>query len=150
MPILTTMAPYPILPVPDEMTQPFWDGTKDHKLMIQRCQNCGYYNHPPSYICVNCKDRDATLAFEQVSGKGKVYMFYMCHDNSIAGFEDKVPYPVIVVELDEQPGMLVMSNLLNFEFDAYGTGINLGMPVEVLYEKATDDFTIPQFQPARG
>ena len=99
MPILKTMAPYPIMPVPDEMTQPYWEGTKEHKLMIQRCQKCGYYNHHPAYICVNCKDRDAALAFEQVSGRGK--------DNSIAGFEDKLPYPVIVVELDEQPGLLV-------------------------------------------
>ena len=150
MPIRANMASYAILPVPDELTRPYWDGAKRHVLMIQRCQTCGFYNHPPVYLCANCKDRNAILAFEQVSGRGKIYTFYMCHDTSIGGFEDKVPYPVIIVELDEQPGLLTMSNLLNCEYDGFGERIQIGEPVEVVFEEASDQITMPQFQPSQG
>ena len=148
MPIFKTMVPYPIMPVPNEYTQPYWDGTREAKLMIQRCQKCGYYNHPPLYICINCKDRDAPLAWEQVSGRGTIYTHYICHDNSIAGFEKKVPYPVVIVELEEQKGLFFMSNLLNLEYDAYGSQIKPGMPVEAVFEKASDTITVVQFQPS--
>ena len=148
MDVVRTMAPYGILPVGDDLTQPYWEGARQGKLLVQRCQTCRYYNHPPVYLCANCKDRDASLAFEQVSGRGSVYTYYMAHDTSIVGFEDKAPYPVIIVELEEQPGLFIMSNLLNCEFDAFGSGIDIGMPVEVVFEKASDEIAMPQFQPA--
>lgn len=142
-----TMTPYNITPVPGPLNQPYWDGAKEGKLVIQRCQGCGYYNHPPNYICINCKNRDAALAFEQVSGRATLYTHYICYDTSVSGFEEKVPYAVCIVELDEQPGLLLMSNILNFEYGEYGEGLTMGLPLEVTFEKVNDDVCIPQFQP---
>ena len=150
MPKIETMAPYGILPVPDDLTQPYWDGAGRGRLVIQRCQRCGFYNHPPVYLCAGCKDREASLAFEEVSGRGIVYTFYMAHDASIGGFEEKVPYPVVVVELEEQPGLFIMSNLLNCEYEDHGGGIEIGMPVEAVFQAAGDGITMVQFQPVRG
>ena len=145
----TTMAPYGIMPVPNNETRPYWEGAKEGKLMLQRCQSCGYYNHPPVYLCGGCCDREARLAFEQVSGKGTIYTWYMCHDTSINGYEDKVPYPVILVEINEQPGLTLMSNLFNCEVGELGEGIEVGAPVEVVFDKASDDIYVPQWQPTR-
>ena len=146
----STMAPYGIMPLASEQTRPYWDGAKDGKLTIQRCQSCGYYNHPPNYMCVNCKDRDAELKWEAVSGNGTLYTHYICYDTSISGFEEKVPYAVILVELDEQPGLILMSNILNHQYDVFGKGLEMGLPLEVIFDKADDDTYVPQFQPRKN
>lgn len=142
----TTKAPYNVIPVPDQWTKPFWDGAREQKLMVQRCQKCGNYNHPPAFICMGCYDREASLEFEQVSGRGTIYSWYIYHDTATGGFEEKVPYLVVAVELDEQPRLVLLSNLLNCPYDQ----VELGMPVEVVWEKVNDEITIPQFQPVRS
>lgn len=142
----TTMAPYNVIPVADEWSKPFWDGARERKLIIQRCQSCGYYQHPPAFICMNCKDRDAPLAPEQVSGRGTVYAWFIFHDSSVGGFQERIPYLVAAVELEEQPRLLLASNILNCPYDE----VELDMPVEVVWEKVDDETTIPQFQPVRG
>lgn len=146
MTIRKTMAPYPIVPVPTDWTRPFFDGAREHKLMIQRCQSCGYYNHPPVFLCQGCKDREAVLAFEQVSGRGTIYSYIIEHDTEVGGFGNKVPYAVILVELEEQERLLMFANILNLPHD----GLKVGMQVEVVFERVSDEITIPQFQPARS
>ena len=84
-----------------------------------------------------------------MSGRGTVYCWYICHDTSITGYEEKVPYAVLLVELEEQKGLLLMSNLLNHEYGTLGEGITNGMPVEVVFDKASDDIFVPQFQPRK-
>jgi uncharacterized OB-fold protein len=143
----TTMAPYGITPVPSAELKPYWDGAKEGKLIIQRCQGCKSYNHPPVFVCNYCGDRDAELKFEQVSGRATLYTHYICYDTSVSGFEEKVPYAVILVELEEQADLLLMSNILNFEYDALGAGLKMGLPLEVVFDKVNDDISIPQFQP---
>lgn len=146
----TTMAPYGIRPVPNDETRPVFDGAKEGKLMVQKCDGCGFLNFPPATVCGNCKDPDASATFVPVSGKGSIYTWYICHDTSINGFEDKVPYAVICTELDEQPGLILMSNLLNHEYGPVGEGIELGMRVEAVFDKASDDVYMIQFQPAHS
>ncbi len=140
----TTMAPYRVLPAADEWSEPYWDGTKRHQLMVQRCQGCGYYNHPPVFVCLGCKDRDAVLAFEEVSGKGTVHSWFIHHDTQVGGFEDKIPYMVIAVELAEQPRLYLVGNVLNCPYDQ----VEMGMPVELVWESVNDEVSLPQFQPA--
>src|SRR5687768_3196704 len=89
------------LPQPDELTQPFWDATAAHRLDIQRCQACRYYNHPPVRLCDQCGSPD--LAYETVSGRGRIYSYTIMRQTSVAGFEDQVPYTNALVELEEQP-----------------------------------------------
>ena len=143
--MVTTMAPYQVAPQPDEWSRPYWDGAKHGKLVIQRCQSCGHYNHPPHFICAGCRDRDARLAFEEVSGRGSVYSWFVFHDTFIGGFLEKVPYLIAAIELDEQPRLLLHSNILNCPFDK----VEMGMPVEVVFEDAGDGVFIPQFQPVQ-
>ena len=65
----------------------------------------------------------------------------------MSGFEEKVPYAVCIVELEEQTGLLLMSNILNFEYGELGEGLTMGLPLEVTFEQINDDVWIPQFQP---
>jgi uncharacterized OB-fold protein len=138
------MAPYRVLPVPDQMSRPYWDGAKQHKIMIQRCQTCGFYNHPPQFICMGCKDRSAELKWEEIGGRGTIYSWFIHHDTQVGGFEDKVPFLVAAIEMDASPGLLLRGNLINCPFDE----VEIGMPVEVVWESASDEIEIAQWQPA--
>ena len=148
----STMAPYNVTPVPTADNQPYWDGAKEGKLVLQKClkEDCLKFNHPPVAVCNYCGDRDAELRWEESSGRGTLYSYYICYDTSVSGFEEKVPYAVIMVELEEQPDLLLMSNILNHQYDAMGGGLENGMALEAVFDKVNDDVSILQFQPRSG
>jgi len=97
------------VPVADELSQPIWDAAREHRLVVQRCAECGYYNHPPRPACDRCSAE--RLEFAPVSGRGTIFTFTVMHQPSVAGFEDEVPYVNIVVELEEQPMLFMVANL---------------------------------------
>jgi hypothetical protein len=55
----------------------------------------------------------------------------------------KAPYVVIIVELEE--GFFMLSNLIDCE----ETDIQIGMPLEVDFEKMSDEISLPYFRPRR-
>ncbi|MQF82554.1 hypothetical protein FIM02_00075 [SAR202 cluster bacterium AD-802-E10_MRT_200m] len=62
------------MPIVTPFTQPYWDGALSGKLMIQRCNHCKSYYHPPVSSCAKCVgEEEAALEFEVVSGRGTVY-----------------------------------------------------------------------------
>ena len=128
------------LPAIDELTKPFWQAAAQHQLMLQRCQTCNYFNHPPRPLCDACLSQ--RLEFVPVSGRGMVYSYTVMHQPNIAGFEKEVPYINVLVELDEQPRLFMVSYLPTSE----QSKIRIGGPVEVTFEKIDDEITLPQFR----
>lgn len=127
-------------PVPDELSQPFWDGVSTHKLVIQRCRSCMNYVHPPYPECTRCRSSD--LTFEPVSGRGTIYERVIVESPVVTGFEDDVPYAFLLVELAEQEELLVAGNLV----DAGPYEGRIGRPVEVVFRQDYDGFTLPLFR----
>lgn len=129
------------LPAADDLSQPFWEAAKQQQLVIQRCRECGYFNHPPRPACDACQSPQ--LHFEPVSGRGTIYSFTVMHQPNVAGFEDQIPYLNILVELDEQPRLFMVANV-----PAVAEGkIQIGRRVEVYFEEVSADVTLPQFRP---
>jgi uncharacterized OB-fold protein len=64
------------------------------------------------------------------------------HQPNIAGFEKEVPYINILVELDEQPRLFMVSYLPMSE----QSRIHIGGRVEVTFEKVNAEITLPQFR----
>jgi uncharacterized OB-fold protein len=64
------------------------------------------------------------------------------HQPNIAGFEDQIPYVNILVELEEQPLLFMVSNLPGSEKDK----VRIGGRVEVYFENVDDEITLPQFR----
>jgi uncharacterized OB-fold protein len=128
------------LPAVDDLSQPFWEAAKQHRLVIQRCQECSYFNHPPRPACDACQSQQ--LQFEPVSGRGTIYTFTVMHQPNIAGFEEQIPYVNILVELEEQPLLFMVSNLPGSEKDK----VCIGGRVEAYYEDVDVDITLPQFR----
>ena len=132
--------PKPVLPATD-LTRFFWDAAREHKLAIQQCDDCGHYQHWPQVRCPACgSDR---LSPARVSGKGNIYSFCIVHHVFHPGFAADVPYSLALVELDEQPGLRMIANIVDCENEA----LFVGMPVEVTFEER-DGHTLPQFKPA--
>jgi uncharacterized OB-fold protein len=131
------------LPVPDDLSRPYWEGARRRQLMIQRCAACGLWIHHPKATCPRCGATDLRPA--PVSGRGIVHTFTVSHYVGAPGFEGETPYVIVQVELEEQPGLRVVANLRDCPCDA----VRVGLPVEVVFEAVTPDVTLPQFRPRR-
>ena len=126
------------LPIPNPDTELFWQGCARGQLLLQRCQSCREYRHPPSPICHGCLSSDHEWV--EASGSGKVYSFVTVHE-SLRGSGFEVPYVVAIVELDEGPH--VLSNVLGITSER----VQIGMPVQVFFEQVTDEISLPKFKP---
>jgi len=122
--------------------KPYWDGLKDEKLMLPKCEDCGKAFFYPRIACPHCHSRN--VGWTQASGKGKLYSFEIAYRSLNPAFKIEPPYVLAMIELEEGPRM--MSNLINVE--ATPEALKIDMPVEVVFEKQNDDVTIPLFQPA--
>jgi uncharacterized OB-fold protein len=129
------------VPAVTDLTRPFWDAARDGRLAIQRCRDCGYYNHPPKPLCDRCLSGD--LGFADVAGTGTVWSFTVMHQKSVAGFEEAVPYLTALVELDEQPMLLLTTNLPGADPE----NVRVGQRVRVSFEPLDGDIVLPQFLP---
>lgn len=129
-------------PRPDitPLTQPFWDGAAQGRLVLQRCRACGHYDHPPFPECTRC--RSAETAFEPVSGRGTIFERCIVASPVVAGFEERLPYACLAVELDEQRGLLVVGNLV----EAPPAEAVIGRRVEVVFEDSGEGFVLPMFR----
>lgn len=128
------------LPEITPLTKPFWDATKRHELVIQRCAKCEGYQWYPRAICTLCGSRD--LKWAKASGKGSIYSFVVIRqviDNSPA-FQSDIPFVLAEVELEEGPRMYAPMVGCKPE------DVRIGMKVEVLFEDATDTVAIPKFK----
>ena len=128
------------LPQVDLLTQPFWDAAKERRLVVQRCRGCGYYNHPPKPLCDQCSSQQ--LEFEPVSGRGTVYCYTVMRQQNVGGFEGDVPYVTLLVELEEQPQLFMLSFLPG----SAAARLAVGQSVEVVFEEVDEGMVLPQFR----
>lgn len=128
----------PIPEITPEMA-PFWEAARRRTLVVQRCRGCRGLRFPARDLCSRCLSRDAEWA--PVSGRGTIFSFAVMHQVYHPGFADAVPYAVVVVELAE--GVRLVSNVVDCPVDR----LRIGMPVEVVFEDASAEVTLPKFRP---
>lgn len=133
-----TGTPFRVQPALGDDNRFFWTSGADGHLRFLRCQACGHWLHPPIPRCPACGGRD--LAPEPVSGRGVVHSFTVNHHSWDGGTE---PYAIALVELAEQAGLRLTTNVVGCEPDA----VHIGMPVTVVFEQH-DEVWFPLFQPA--
>ena len=109
--------------------------------MILRCQDCGFFVHYPRPICSQCLSE--SLKAEQVSGHASLYSYTITMKPWHPYWIDKVPYVLATVELDEQAGLKMPTNIIECEHNT----ISVGMRLEVAFRKAVEGLTLPYFKP---
>lgn len=129
-------------PVPDSETAPYWEAAREHELRMQRCPACARYVFPPRPRCPACLHQP--MEWVRVSGRGTVRTFAIMRDTFMKAFPP--PYAIAEVELEEQPGLAITTNIVECDVAA----VRIGLPVEVTFEDRAPDVTIPQFRPRKG
>ena len=127
------------LPVPTPETRHYWEGAKGGELLLQRCDACSHAYFPPRPFCPKCASRKVSVF--KASGKAKLYS-YVIHHRPAPGFTP--PYAIAVVELVEGPRL--MSNIV--DCPQTPEALQLDMALTVVFEKQTEDITLPVFKPA--
>lgn len=130
-----------MVPAPTPETQHFWEGTREGELRLQRCAACSASYFPPRPFCPGCGHRD--IEVYAASGKGTLQT-YVIHHRDAPGFT--APYSIAVVKLEEGPQL--MTNIVGCEQTP--EMLVLDMPVEVTFERVSDEITLPLFRPATG
>ena len=137
---MTTPRPdFRILPRIRDDNEFFWTSGADGRLRFMRCGSCGFWIHPSGTGCPVCHSRN--LAPQAVAGEAVLHTYTVNHQAWLPGFEP--PYVVAIVELPEQEGLRLTTNLVNCALE----DVQIGMPVRVLFEQ-WEDVWLPLFEPA--
>ena len=125
-----------ILPALNPITAPYWTGGARGQLLIERCSDCGRWQHPPAGSCADCGG-EATA--EPVSGSGTVFSFTVNEQQYHP--EVPPPYVIAIVELVEQRDLRVPTNLVGDGLDR----VSIDAPVTVEFEQHGEVF-VPVFR----
>ena len=123
---------------PDDVDAPFWEACERGEFLLQRCPRSGRHHWP----AVADPEHGSGLEWVPASGRGTIHTFTILHKAYSAEHAERVPYNVIVVELEEGP--LFHSNLI----ECPNEEIEVGMPVELVWERR-DGANLPLFRPRR-
>ncbi|HET7349831.1 MAG TPA: OB-fold domain-containing protein [Marmoricola sp.] len=112
----------------------FFEGTRLGELRIQRCNACGTLRHPPGPVCPCCHGTDQGHVV--ASGRGTLHSWVVHHAPQLPG--KQLPLTIALVELEE--GVRMVGAL-------EGDALEIGAPVEVVYEEIDDALTLAAWRP---
>ncbi|HKT13944.1 MAG TPA: Zn-ribbon domain-containing OB-fold protein [Allosphingosinicella sp.] len=124
-----------------DFSAPFWEATREKKLVIQYCRKTGkpqFYPRPTSLFTGR---RD--LEWREVSGKGEIFTFAIGW-RGFGQFQGREPYVFATVTIDE--GVNIIGNIVNCEID----DLAIGMRVKPYWAPLTDGRHQLMFEPDRG
>jgi uncharacterized OB-fold protein len=111
-------------------TAEHYRGRLRRELLVNRCGDCGTWHAPPKPVCPQCWSAHITPT--QVAGDGTIFMVIFLHQGPPAiGVDYTSPYPVVTVELAEQPGLRFTSTVV----EAPNVDIRIGAPVRLTWRE---------------
>jgi uncharacterized OB-fold protein len=119
---------------------PFWQGCREHRLLLPTCRACGKAHLPPGPVCPFCFADE--IEWQLASGRGRISTWTRVHKAWFPAFAAATPYTVVQVELDEGPR-------LTSQLVGVGAGdrpIAIGQRVEVVFTEVDDDLTLHGFR----
>jgi uncharacterized OB-fold protein len=138
----------------------YYEAARQGRLVVQRCTSCGLLRGIIGAACPFCMS--GGWEWEPVSGKGTIYSYEIVTQAIQPAFRDWVPYPVVLVELDEQRGVTwrwgiedesvslrLIANLVQRDDPTkpeVESNVAIGKRVEVTFLDLADDFALPQFR----
>jgi len=127
-------------------TEFFWAGTAAGELRIQECGQCGARRHPPGPMCPRCGSPQRAShggpGYVVAAGKGTVYSYVVHHHPPVPG--KTLPLVIALAELPE--GVRVLADMPGTD----PAQVEIGMPVQIGFERIDDELTLPVWHPAGG
>ncbi len=118
----------------------FFEGAQQGELRIQRCRECGLHQHYPRVLCSHCGSE--LLEWVTASGRGTVHSYTVIHQNGIAPFDEWVPFPVALVDLEERGARLLAAMP-----DTDPASVSIGMPVVTAFRRGDERVTFVDVRP---
>ncbi len=130
----------------------YFEAAREHRLVVKQCDDCGKLRWEPGAACPWCLSM--RWHWQQVSGKGTIYSYQIVCQAIQPGFRDWAPYPIVLVELDEQRGkpspdeaLRLVMNLVDAAYNPEAEqNVAIGKRVEVTFQDIDADFTLPQWR----
>lgn len=130
----------PPLPAPTHISAPFWNGLREHRVLIQYSPSTGrWYFYPRSRAPGTLA---ADLEYREVSGRGRLHSFTIARRPTAPPWNGRVPQLLAIVELDEGPRLT--AELVNVDPQS----IAVGMRLKPVFESQPDsDITLLKYEP---
>jgi hypothetical protein len=112
--------PKPI-PVPDDVSKPFWDACNERRLVVQLCTACDRMQYPPQATCAKCGSAEH-LTWRGVAGRGRINGYCVMHQARVVPLQADQPYNIAVIELEEDPDIKFLSSLPGTAVDEVPVG----------------------------
>lgn len=117
---------------PDKLDLPYWQGTRQNKLMVQRCGKCRTWQWGPEWLCHECHSFD--MKWVEVKGAGRIYSWTRCWHPVHPVLKGHHPYIAVVVELPAAGSIRMLGNLLG----PHDQKVEIGAPVTAVFEPHDD------------
>jgi uncharacterized OB-fold protein len=144
-----------LLPWPDDDGEPFWEYARHGELRIQACADCGRLRFPPRPCCPNCGSFEDE--WRPMSGRGRIWSYVVAHPPLLPAYAERAPYPVVVVELDEDPTIRLVGTVTSSvrRPDAPWNAVppqrlRIGAPVQVVFQAMAPEVTVPRWALCTG
>ena len=137
----TAPAPAPVperpMPTPTRESQPYWDGMREGRFMLQHCASCGKVRHYPRPVCPHCFSMESE--FREAPLGGTIHAWTVCHHPFNFFFKAQAPYIVALVDMDA--GVRVNAPLRGVD----AAGLRIGQKVRLQFEPVSQEVTLPFF-----
>jgi uncharacterized protein len=133
-------APRRMEPPVTELTEPFWEATREKRFLLQWCVDCEVAQYFPRDICLACGGTN--LEWREASGDGVVYTMTVENKPMNPAINDGERYVIALVDLAEGPRM--MTNVFGCPPD----DVYVGMPVRLAWDELSDGRNLAVFEPA--
>lgn len=125
-----------IRPVENHDSKHYWQGLRDGKLLIQKCDDCSTHRHPPQPMCEKCQSLNWSST--ESSGNGIIHSYTVMHYPEIPPFD----YPNAIVLVDLEEGVRLVSQLEGVEPD----DIKIGSAVTAQPTQVQEGLSLPIFK----
>ena len=137
----------------------YFEQARQHRLVVQRCAACGMLRGAIGAACPFCSSPD--WSWHEVSGRGVIYSYQIVTQAVHPAFADWIPYPVVLVELDEQRdvpwrggaegeavSLRLIANLVTSDpaIAEAEENVAIGKRVEVCFLDLDETMALPQFR----
>ncbi|HIB13469.1 MAG TPA: hypothetical protein EYO17_16380 [Dehalococcoidia bacterium] len=130
-----------IIPVPDEVSKPFWDAVNEKRLLLQNCTVCDRLQYPPRQTCLSCGSAEK-LEWKDVEGRGHVSTYIVIEDGRLNRRMPDQPYNLALITLDQDPSINFYSNLPGVP----PYEVPVGAAVQMIFEEVGPDQLIHEWQ----
>ncbi len=127
----------------DKLDLPYWQGTRQGRLMVQCCGGCGSWQWGPEWLCHKCHSFE--MKWVEVKGHGRIYSWTRCWHPVHPALKEHGPYIAVVVELPETGNIRMLGNLLG----DVKQNVEIGAVVKAVFEPHDDakaPYTLVQWE----